>query len=50
MNEMTIRDDGTVMTTEEVTAAQLQRMGDALATMAAMLKATTESMEQLRKR
>ena len=49
MNEMTIRDDGTVMTTEEVTAAQLQRMGDALATMAAMLKATTESMEQLRR-
>lgn len=49
MNEMMIREDGTVMTAEEVTASQLQRMGDMLATMAAMLKATTESMEQLRR-
>lgn len=49
MNEMMIREDGTVMTAEEVTASQLQRMGDMLATMAAMLQATTESMEQLRR-
>lgn len=49
MNEMMIRDDGTVMTVERATVAELQRMGDALATMAAMLQATTESMEQLRR-
>lgn len=49
MNEMMIREDGKVMSVERATVAELQRMGDALATMAAMLQATTESMEQLRR-
>lgn len=50
MNEIEIiRPGGELAAPQEVTAAELRRMGDVLATMAAMLQATTESMEQLRR-
>ena len=48
MNEMIMR-DGKLMPVQMANALELKHMAEMMANMAAMLKATTESMEQLRR-
>lgn len=48
MNEMIMR-DGKLMPVQTANALELKHMAEMMATMAAMLQATTESMEQLRR-
>jgi hypothetical protein len=48
MNEMIMR-DGKMMPVQTANALELKHMAEMMATMAAMLQATTESMEQLRR-
>ena len=48
MNEMIMR-DGKLMPVQMANALELKHMAEMMATMAAMLQATTESMEQLRR-
>ena len=49
MNEIMDTRNGDLLTTQQATAVEIKRMAEMMATMAAMLQATTESMEQLRR-
>lgn len=49
MNELTRIQDAAMLEAQESAAQEMRRMSEMLATMAAMLQATTESMEQLRR-
>lgn len=49
MNEIMDTRNGDLLTAQQATAVEIKRMAEMMATMAAMLQATTESMEQLRR-
>lgn len=49
MNEIVKTPDGEMLIARDATALELKHMAEMMATMAAMLQATTESMEQLRR-
>lgn len=49
MNEIMDTRNRDLLTAQQATAVEIKRMADMMATMAAMLQATTESMEQLRR-
>lgn len=49
MNEIMDTRNGDLLTAQQATAVEIKRMAEMMATMAALLQATTESMEQLRR-
>ena len=49
MNEMVEKRNADLLAAQQAAAAEIKRMAEMMATMAAMLQTTTESMEQLRR-